>query len=413
MPKGNPKMLQLKNLLKTAFGSILKNRMRSLLTSLGIIIGVSAVIVMVAIGEGSQAQIEQQISALGTDLIIVFPAASKAGGISRGAGSANKFTFEDVEKLKKESTLLKAVSSVVKSGGQIIGGGNNWNTIVFGVSPEYFEIRNWELEYGETLTERDVRARKKICLLGKTVAEELFPGQNPVGEKIRIRNTPFTVIGLLKEKGQNATGSDQDDVVIAPATTVLYSLKGGQNISMINASSISTDLIDEAQEEMQILLREAHRIEAGEDDDFTIRNQAEITEAASATSKLMTMLLGAVASVSLVVGGIGIMNIMLVSVTERTREIGVRLSIGARSSDILTQFLTEAVVLSLSGGIIGILLSFGTSYILNEFTELFTVINPEIILISVVFSAVVGVFFGFYPARKAASLNPIDALRYE
>jgi putative ABC transport system permease protein len=406
-------MLQLTNLLKAAFKSILKNRMRSLLTSLGIIIGVSAVIVMVAIGEGSQAQIEEQINSLGTDLIIAFPGASRSGGVSRGAGSFNRFTYSDVEKLREESKLLKAVSPVVFAGSQIIGGGHNWSTTVFGVSPEYFEIRNWPLESGEFYTEREEKSRRKVCLLGKTVANELFPGQNPVGEKIRIRNTPFTVIGVLKAKGQSGLGQDQDDVVLAPSTTVLYRLRGRDYLNMINASSISPDLINEAKDEMRTILRESHRLDPAEDDDFTIRTQAEITEAASATSKIMTILLGAVAGVSLVVGGIGIMNIMLVSVTERTREIGIRLSVGARSSDILTQFLAEAVVLSLSGGIIGILLSFGTSLIMNKFTAIYTLIDPFIIFISFLFSGAVGIFFGFYPARKAANLNPIDALRYE
>ena len=406
-------MLQFKNLLKAAFKSILKNGLRSLLTSLGIIIGVGAVIVMVAIGEGSQAQIENQIASLGTNLIIVFPGASRSGGISRGAGSFNRFTFADVEKLQREATLLSAVSPVVRSGGQIIGGGKNWSTTIYGVSPEYMTIRNWQLERGEIFTERDVRAQRKVALLGKTIADELFPGQDPVGEKIRIRDTPFTVIGTLKAKGQSGMGQDQDDVVLAPATTVFYHLKGGRNIDMINASGISTARMAEAQEELRVLMREAHRIEPGEDDDFGIRNQAEITDAASETSRVMTLLLGSIAGVSLVVGGIGIMNIMLVSVTERTREIGIRLSVGARSSDVLIQFLAEAIVLSLIGGIIGILLAAGVVFALNKLTSLNALINPGIVFLAFFFSGAVGVFFGFYPARKAAGLNPIDALRYE
>ncbi len=406
--------MQFKNIVKAAFKSILKNRMRSLLTSLGIIIGVSAVIVMVAVGRGSQVQIEQSIDALGTNLIVVFPGSSSSGGVRGGAGSFNRFTFDDVEKLKKEAILVSGVSAVIRSGGQVIGGGNNWNTEVYGVSTDYFEIRNWELESGEIFTERDISSRKKVAILGKTVAEELFPDQDPIGERIRIRNIPFDVIGVLQEKGQSGMGQDQDDVILAPSTTVYYRLKGRrQSVDMINASALTTDLMEDAQEEMRQILRTSHRLDEGEDDDFTIRNQAEITEAVTSTSKTMTMLLGAIAAVSLIVGGIGIMNIMLVSVTERTREIGIRLSVGARGSDVLTQFLAEAMVLSLSGGIIGILLSLAISFILNHMTDFYTVISPEIVFIAFMFSGIVGIFFGFYPARKAAALNPIDALRYE
>jgi len=406
-------MLQFKNLIKASLRSILKNRMRSLLTSLGIIIGVSAVIVMVAIGEGSQARIEQQIASLGTNLIVVFPGVSRAGGVSRGAGSFNRFTLDDVKKLEQETTLLNGVSAVVRAGGQIIGGGNNWSTQVYGVSEDYLAIRNWTLERGENFTERDLRARKKVAILGKTVANELFPDQDPVGEKIRINKVPFKVIGVLKEKGQSAFGTDQDDLVLAPATTVLYRLKGGRFINYINASAVSLERMDEANEEIRRVLREAHRLEEGDDDTFTIRNQSEITEAASETSRVMTLLLGSIAAVSLLVGGIGIMNIMLVSVTERTREIGIRMSVGARSSDVLAQFLSEAVVLSLSGGILGIVFALSISLFLNRFTELYTLVRPGIVLLSFLFSGAVGVFFGFYPARKAAALNPIDALRYE
>lgn len=406
-------MLQLKNLLKAALKSLLKNRMRSLLTSLGIIIGVSAVIVMSAIGQGSQALIEQEIDALGANLLIVFPGGSRSGGVHRGAGSLNRFSFDDVEKIEKEATLITAVSPVVRSGGQIVAGGNNWNSEVSGVSPEYFDIRKWELEYGTFFTERDVRVRKKVALLGKTIADELFPDQNPTGEKIRIRNIPFIVVGVLKEKGQSGMGQDQDDIVLAPSTTVLYRLKGGRYIDMINASASSTDQLEAAEEEIRALLRESHRLDEGDEDDFDIHNQTEITETVTRTSKVMTMLLGSIASVSLVVGGIGIMNIMLVSVTERTREIGIRLSVGARSSDVLVQFLAEAVVLSLLGGILGILLAFAISFALNEFTAYYPLIQLKIIVIAGMFSGAVGVFFGFYPARKAAALNPIDALRYE
>ncbi|HOT96327.1 MAG TPA: ABC transporter permease [bacterium] len=406
-------MLQLRNLIRTALRSLTKNRMRSLLTSLGIIIGVSAVIIMVAIGEGSQAQIARTMNMLGTDLIIAFPASSRMGGVSRGAGSFNRFTFADVEKIRQSAQYIAAVSPVVTSGGQIIGGGKNWSTTVFGVTPDYFTIRNWQVKSGDFFSDRDDRSRRKVCLLGNTVAEALYGDQDPVGQKVRIRNTPFTVVGVLRSKGQSAAGADQDDVILAPSTTVLYRLRGGQNINMINASAKSGAVVAQAQAEMAALLRSAHHIEPGEEDDFVVRTQAEITEAASAASKVMTMLLAAVAGVSLIVGGIGIMNIMLVSVTERTREIGIRMSVGARSSDILTQFLSEAVVLSLSGGLIGILLSVILCKLLNQFTSYYTVISPEIVLISVLFSAAVGVFFGFYPARKAAGLNPIDALRYE
>ena len=333
--------------------------------------------------------------------------------MSRGAGSFGHFSFEDVEKIEKEALLIKAVSPIVRTGGQVIGGGNNWNTGIYGVSDSYFEIRNWELEYGEFFTERDVKTSNKVALLGKTVANQLFPDQDPVGQKVRIRNVPFLVIGILKAKGQSGMGADQDDLILAPSTTVYYRLRGWRHIDMLNASAISPDRIEEAKKEIRTILRESHRINPGEEDDFTVSDQADISEAASETSRILTMLLGSIAGVSLLVGGIGIMNIMLVSVTERTREIGIRLSVGARGKDVLIQFLTEAVILSLAGGITGILLSIGISYGLNKFTELNPVINPDIILISVIFSAGVGIFFGYYPARKAAALNPIDALRYE
>jgi putative ABC transport system permease protein len=387
--------------------------MRSLLTSLGIIIGVGAVIVMVAIGEGASERIKNNIASLGTDLLMIRSGASRFGGVSRGVGSATGFTFKDVEKIKERATTLKAISPLVRSAGQVIGGGNNWNTSIEGVNSEYQYIKGWEIDEGEFFTDRDVRGRRKVCVLGHTVAKELFPNSNPIGERIRIRNTPFQVIGVLKEKGQSGMGQDQDDIILAPATTVLYRLKGGIYVDMIYVSAISSDKIYDAEKELTSILREIRDIKPGDDDDFFIRNQAEITEMASSTTEVLTLLLGSIAAVSLLVGGIGIMNIMLVSVTERTREIGIRLSIGARERDILTQFLTESVLLSAIGGIIGILLAFLIGYILRAFTSLNVVFTADIVMIAFSFAAVVGIFFGFYPARKAAKLNPIEALRYE
>ncbi len=406
-------MRLIKNLLKSALKSIAKNKTRSLLTSLGIIIGVSAVIIMVSIGQGASAQIEEQISALGENLIIVFPGSAATGGVKLGAGTYVRFTLEDVKKLKEEGTLFNGVSAIVRTGGQIIGGGNNWATSVLGVSTDYTKIREWPIKEGEFFTDRDVVGKRKVAVLGKTVADELFPNENPVGERVRIRNIPFTVIGVLSEKGQSPRGTDEDDVILTPYTTALYRLKGGRYIDMILVSAVSKDQITQAQEEIRTLLRESHRLHLWQDDDFRIRTQTEIIERATETSKVLTLLLGAIAAVSLIVGGIGIMNIMLVSVTERTREIGIRLSVGARSGDILIQFLSEATVLSLTGGIIGILLSIGVAFLINRFTSLSALINPGIVLLSFLFSGGIGVFFGFYPARKAANLNPIDALRYE
>lgn len=405
--------MQAKVILKAATKSIMKSRMRSLLTALGIIIGVAAVVVMVAIGDGAQLKVEEQIASLGSNLIIITPGASNTGGVRGGAGTFNRFTFDDVEKITNEATLAKAVSPVVMARSQIIGGIGNWFTIVQGVSQDYLNIRDWQLKSGEFFTDRDVTARAKVCVLGSEVAKNLFPNDDPIGQTVRIRNVPFKVIGVLTEKGQTAVGTSNDDVIFAPSRTVLERLSGGRFISSIQVSALSNQRIPAAINELKTLMRESHKLTQGEQDDFTVRDQSDITEAATETSRILTILLASVAGVSLVVGGIGIMNIMLVSVTERTREIGIRLSVGARASDILIQFLTEATVLSLSGGVIGVAFSFLITYLLNHYTSQTAYIKPQIIMIAFGFAGAIGIFFGFYPARKASALNPIDALRYE
>jgi len=406
-------MKMMLRILTTAFRAVLRNRLRSLLTSLGVIIGVGAVIVMVAIGEGSQAQIESHINGLGTNLIIAMPGAATSGGARMGAGSSELFSFDDVEILERDAVYLTAVSAVAQTGDQVVAGSSNWFTNIYGVDPEYFGIRNWEFEYGTAFEEKDVKSRRKYAVLGATVAEELFPDQNPVGQSIRIRNIPFTVTGVLKEKGQTGHGQDQDDAVIAPVTSVLYRLSGDTEFPMIHASASSTEDVDAAIAEMTALLRQSRGLHTGQEDDFRILSQAEIMETVTETTETMTMLLASIAAVSLLVGGIGIMNIMLVSVTERTREIGIRLSVGARENDIIVQFLTEAIVLSISGGLVGIVFSVGAVAAINSWTSMDALITPQIVALSFLFSAAVGVFFGFYPARKAASLDPIEALRYE
>ena len=401
------------NILKVALSSIQRNRMRSLLTSLGIIIGVSSVIILSAIGTGSQALIEDQINTLGTNLLIVFPGSSNTGGVNMGAGSLNRFTIHDVDEIRSRASLISLVSPVVRSGGQIIGGGKNWSSEVNGVAVDFFAIKNTELEYGTFFTNQDIKGRKKVALLGKTVADKLFPDQNPTGQNIRIRNIPFIVVGVLKEKGQSQVGQDQDDIILAPWTTVLYRLKGDRYIDMINASSSTTKDLSAGKSQLTTILRESHGLADSKDNDFTIHNQTEITDTVTQTSKVMTLLLASIGSVSLLVGGIGIMNIMLVSVTERTKEIGIRIAVGARSSDILTQFISEAIVLSLFGGVIGVLTAFLITMLLNNFSSFYALISFNTIIVSFAFAGIVGVFFGYYPALKASKLNPIDALRHE
>ena len=399
-------------LLKVASQSILKNKMRTLLTMLGIVIGVGAVIVMVAVGNGAQMMIKEQISSLGTNLIIVMPGSGQIGGARQGAGTFNRLSIEDAEKLKREGTLLSAVSPVVSTRTQVIGGQTNWRTTINGVSTDYLTIRDWNVTSGAFFDDTDVRAARKIAVIGATVASNLFPGSDPVGEQIQIGHSPFTVTGVLAAKGQSAGGQDQDDVILVPYTTAQNRLSGNIRIGQILASATNGDDIAAAQQEIEGIMREAHRLN-GAEDDFTVRNQTEIAQAATSTTKVMSGLLAAIASISLLVGGIGIMNIMLVSVTERTREIGIRMAIGARGSDVLTQFLVESVAMSVLGGLVGLAAGYGGAALLGHITGWTTSTPTSAVAIAVGFSAAVGVFFGFYPARKAAALNPIQALRYE
>jgi putative ABC transport system permease protein len=401
------------NLIKLAVKAIVKNKMRSLLTMLGIIIGVGAVIVMVAIGEGAQRQIQGQINSLGTNLIVVFAGTSQQGGVSRGAGSFARLTLEDYEKLQREGTLFAGVSPVVRTFTQAIGGGTNWRTSVMGVSVDFFDIREWPLVSGSYFDLNDVRSQRKVAVIGKTVADQLYPGQDPVGQQIQLRNVPFQIVGVLAEKGQGATGEDQDDVIVSPYTTVMNRLHGWRFIQQMLVSAYSPADILAAQEEIRVLMRESHRLAEWDEDDFTIRNQTDLAETFTETTRVMALLLASIAGISLIVGGIGIMNIMLVSVTERTREIGIRLAIGARGGDVMTQFLVESIVLSVLGGLMGVLIGYAATRALSGYTGWGTVVAPEAVILALVFSAGVGIFFGFYPARKAAALNPIEALRYE
>jgi putative ABC transport system permease protein len=399
-------------LLKLAWQSILKNKMRTLLTMLGIVIGVGAVIVMVAVGQGAQSQIEASISSLGTNLILVLPGATQQGGVSQGAATFNRLSIADAEKLKAEGSTLAAVSPLIQTRLVVIGPQGNWRTSINGVSPDYFTIRDWGVISGDVFTDADVRAARKIAVLGATVAKNLFPDGDPTGAQIQIGHVPFTVTGVLTAKGQNATGNDQDDVILMPYTTAQNRLSGNVRLGQILVSTYSPNDIPAAQSEITAIMHESHRL-GDNPDDFTVRNQTEIAKAATSTTSVMSGLLAAIASVSLLVGGIGIMNIMLVSVTERTREIGIRMAIGARGSDVLTQFLVESVVMSILGGIVGLMAGYGGAMLLGRLTGWSTVVPLSSVFIAVGFSAGVGVFFGYYPARKAAALNPIQALRYE
>ena len=398
---------------KIAFRALRRNKLRSVLTALGIIIGVGAVIAMVGIGNGAKAQVEAQIASLGENIILVFSGSTTASGIRTGWGGAGTLKVEDAEAIRREVPGVTAVSEEVASTTQVAAGNQNWFTRIFGESAEYFDIRQWPLAEGAPFTDQDVRSSNKVCVIGRTTATQIYGNEDAVGQILRIKNVPFTITGILTPKGLSAQGTDQDDVVIMPFTSAMKRVTGGTTLRNINVQVGNANELDAAQQQIIALLRQRHNIREGRDDDFTVRNQQEIAEAATATADVMKGLLGAIAGVSLVVGGIGIMNIMLVSVTERTREIGVRLAVGAHGSDILTQFLIEAVSLSAVGGIIGIVLGIASSKILAAVKHWPSLISPGSILVAFLVSAAVGVFFGFYPAREAARLDPIEALRYE
>jgi putative ABC transport system permease protein len=401
------------NIIRSAFRALRRNKMRSFLTMLGIIIGVAAVIAMLAIGQGAEYSVKQQISSLGTNILIVFPGSQQQGGLRVGAGSMTTLTEEDAAAIHKECPAVAYVSPGTRSGGQVVAGNLNWGTSIEGTGADYLEIRKWNVEYGEYFSEQDVKGAAKVCVLGRTVADALFPESSPVGQNIRLRNMPAKVIGVLAKKGQNAMGQDQDDIILAPYTTVLRRFSHFPYLRQILISATSPTSIPEAERQIRELLRMRHKIAFYDQDDFTIRNQSDLAATATATTEILTILLASIAGVSLLVGGIGIMNIMLVSVTERTREIGIRMSVGARGQDILSQFLIEALVLSLLGGILGIALGVGGSVAISKLAQWPTIVTAFSIILSFGFSIAIGIFFGFYPARKAALLNPIDALRYE
>ena len=399
--------------IKIASRALLRNKMRSVLTALGIIIGVGAVIAMVGIGNGAKSQVEAQIASLGQNVILIFSGGFTAGGVHSGWGSAGTLKVEDATAIKREIPQVTVVSPELRTGAQVAAGNQNWSTQILGESADYFDLRQWPFAEGGSFTQQDVRAATKVAVIGKTIAKQLFSGGSALGEIIRVKNVPFIIVGVLQPKGLSVMGSDQDDVVITPYTSAMKRVMGNTNLRSINVQVGSAKDLAPAQQQIVQLLRDRHSIREGMPDDFTVRSQEEIAAAATATSRIMGLLLGAIASVSLVVGGIGIMNIMLVSVTERTREIGIRMAVGAHGKDILLQFLIEAVTLSSMGGIIGIVLGLTASKILSSVAGWPTLVSVNSIVVSFVFSAAVGIFFGFYPAQKASRLDPIEALRYE
>lgn len=402
------------NLFKIALRALANNKLRAFLTMLGIIIGVASVIAMLAIGQGSKKSIQQQISEMGSNMIMIHPGAEMRGGGRQDPSAMQTLKLENYEKLSEECTYLSGISPNVSSSGQLVAGANNYPSSVSGVSMDYLTIRQLTVEQGEMFTENDIRTAAKVCVIGKTIVDNLFPdGSDPIGKVIRCNQIPFRVIGVLKSKGYNSMGMDQDDVVLAPYSTLMKRLLAQTYLSGIFASALTEDMTDEAVDEITTILRREHKLKETDDDDFTIRTQQELSSMLNTTTDLMTTLLACIAGISLVVGGIGIMNIMYVSVTERTREIGLRMSVGARGVDILSQFLIEAILISITGGLIGVIIGCGASFMIKTIAHWPVFIQPWSVLLSFLVCTVTGVFFGWYPAKKAADLDPIDALRYE
>ena len=402
------------NLFKIAFRALANNKLRAFLTMLGIIIGVASVIAMLAIGQGSKRSIQKQISEMGSNMIMIHPGAEMRGGVRQDPSSMQTLKLENYETLRDECMYLSAISPDVSASGQLISGSNNYPSSVSGVSLGYLTIRQLTVEQGDMFTEEDIRTAAKVCVIGKTIVDNLFPdGQDPIGKIIRCNQVPLRVIGVLKSKGYNSMGMDQDDVVLAPYSTVMKRLLAQTYLSGIFASALTEDMTEEAVDEITNILRREHKLKETDDDDFTIRTQQELSSMLNTTTDLMTTLLACIASISLIVGGIGIMNIMYVSVTERTREIGLRMSVGARGVDILSQFLIEAILISITGGLIGVIIGCGASWIVKSVAHWPIYIQAWSVFLSFAVCTVTGVFFGWYPAKKAADLDPIEAIRYE
>ena len=402
------------NLLKIALRALANNKLRGFLTMLGIIIGVASVITMLAIGQGSKRSIQAQISEMGSNMIMIQPGADMRGGVRQDASAMETLKLQDYEDIVNETRYVSATSPSVNSSGQAIYGANNAPTTVYGISPGYMEIRRYEVEDGDMFSDQDVQTAAKVCVIGKTVVDNLFPGgENPVGKVIRFQKLPFRVVGVLKSKGYNSMGMDQDDLILAPYTTIQKKILAITHLQGITCSALKEEYTDQAIDEISEILRRNHRLRETDDDDFTIRSMQELSTMLTSTTDIMTTLLAAVAGISLLVGGIGIMNIMYVSVTERTREIGLRMSIGAKGMDILAQFLIESILISVTGGLIGVLFGVGAALIVNVVAHFPIYIQPWSVLLSFVVCTVTGVFFGWYPAKKAAQLDPIEAIRYE
>ena len=406
--------MNLTNLFKIALRALANNKMRGFLTMLGIIIGVASVITMLAIGQGSKRSIQAEISEMGSNMIMIQPGGDIRGGVRQEASSMETLKLEDYQNIVDETRYVAAVSPSVNSSGQVIYGANNAPTTIYGISPDYMEIRRYKVEDGEMFSEQDIAIAAKVCVVGKTVVDNLFPGgENPVGKVIRFQKLPFKIVGVLESKGYNSMGMDQDDLILAPYTTIQKKVLAITHLQGLTCSALKEEYTEQAIDEISEILRRNHKLKADEEDDFTIRSQQELSSMLTSTTDMMTVLLAAVAGISLLVGGIGIMNIMYVSVTERTREIGLRMSIGAKGIDILSQFLIESILISVTGGLIGVIFGVGSAIIVNQVAHFPIFIQPWSVLLSFVVCTATGIFFGWYPAKKAAQLDPIEAIRYE